>query len=616
MQYVVRRGRGGDTSPESDENQITSPLLRDHHVDTADEGLAGTNNSGAEYAHDARDGGVATNRTTSHNDGNMGTGGGGSARRGLGVGLRSILGTTSNKGKGSLLTSHSTKARRSPPPVRNDSRQHGAAVGGAMAHNDDHTEGSPHTTPSTMHSPGFWWAWAGFFVLGTVNNLPYVIVASAADAIVKRYCVENLIGAITWANVAFGFIAKGLNAGFLLGTPYKARIWGMVTVMCGGLVVVAFSESFPLALAGIVLAGAACSFGEGVLLGYLKLFDDVLVNGWSSGTGMAGVGGAALYLAYVGAGLSIKMIFLCTLPWMGAYLAAFHLLCEPNRVRERVAVAHTADSRVVVGHVQDHDIERHVADDGVGVAMADETTTTTTSSTRHHRQPNDESRSGSVLDPLSAPSSFWTKFKRCLGHCGFLTTNLCFVYIFEYVISAGLAAKVLRKDAGCRLDNEQGCTAIVGCTWHNNTGNNHCGNGAGDGRCSASEFDILNAYAIFSFCYQAGVLVSRSSLQVFPIARVEVLTVLQGINLVVWLLQARYKMIANVRLLFALMFFVGLLGGASYVNVFHQLLKRRQIPDGDREFTIQLAALFGPTLGITLAAILILVLDQTVLSDA
>ena len=135
----------------------------------------------------------------------------------------------------------------------------------------------------------------------------------------------------------------------------------------------------------------------------------------------------------------------------------------------------------------------------------------------------------------------------------------------------------------------------------------HCTHVAGATMCR---------YAIFSFCYQAGVLVSRSSLQVFPIARVEVLTVLQGINLVVWLLQARYKMIANVRLLFALMFFVGLLGGASYVNVFHQLLKRRQIPDGDREFTIQLAALFVPTLGITLAAILILVLDQTVLSDA
>jgi hypothetical protein len=40
--------------------------------------------------------------------------------------------------------------------------------------------------------------------------------------------------AITWANVAFGFLAKGLNAGLLLGTPYPLRIWGMVAVMSIG----------------------------------------------------------------------------------------------------------------------------------------------------------------------------------------------------------------------------------------------------------------------------------------------------------------------------------------------------------------------------------------------
>ena len=41
----------------------------------------------------------------------------------------------------------------------------------------------------------------------------------------NRYCVENLIGAITWANVAMGFIAKSTNAWLLLGTSYVARVW-------------------------------------------------------------------------------------------------------------------------------------------------------------------------------------------------------------------------------------------------------------------------------------------------------------------------------------------------------------------------------------------------------
>ena len=66
----------------------------------------------------------------------------------------------------------------------------------------------------------FWARWVGFFILGTVNNLPYVIVGSAAKAIAGHYCALNLIGAVTWANVAMGFVAKGCNATFLLSTPY------------------------------------------------------------------------------------------------------------------------------------------------------------------------------------------------------------------------------------------------------------------------------------------------------------------------------------------------------------------------------------------------------------
>ena len=76
--------------------------------------------------------------------------------------------------------------------------------------------------------------------------------------------------------------------------------------------------------------------------------DTVLVNAWSSGTGMAGVGGSALYLGYVsamqqlpsrllpspkearaaapqvGLGLDFKRTFLATIPWMLLYLLSFH----------------------------------------------------------------------------------------------------------------------------------------------------------------------------------------------------------------------------------------------------------------------------------------------------
>ena len=97
------------------------------------------------------------------------------------------------------------------------------------------------------------------------------------------------------------------------------------------------------------------------------------------------------------------------------------------------------------------------------------------------------------------------------------------------------------------------------------------------------------------------------------IERVELLTLAQAANAVLWTLQAYFKAVGSLPLLFAGMVFVGLLGGASYVNVFHLLLKDPKIPEADREFTIQIAAVFGPTLGITLSSLTILLFDNTFL---
>ena len=104
-----------------------------------------------------------------------------------------------------------------------------------------------------------------------------------------------------------------------------------------------------------VVVGGASSFGErsgcgflvladacSVVLGYMRMFPPKLVNSWASGTGLAGVGGSALYLLYSALGLSIEFVtpidlrlsqlrrvsFLATLPWVLVYLAAFFLMLD------------------------------------------------------------------------------------------------------------------------------------------------------------------------------------------------------------------------------------------------------------------------------------------------
>ena len=103
-----------------------------------------------------------------------------------------------------------------------------------------------------------------------------------------------------------------------------------------------------------------------------------------------------------------------------------------------------------------------------------------------------------------------------------------------------------------------------------------------------------NAYEILSFCYQLGVLVSRSSISFVQVRRIELLSLAQTVNFVVWFAQAYFHFLP-LPLQFALMVWVGLMGGGMYVNVFY-LLQRSDagaavaVAKEDRELAINLVA--------------------------
>ena len=83
------------------------------------------------------------------------------------------------------------------------------------------------------------------------------------------------------------------------------------------------------------------------------------------------------------------------------------------------------------------------------------------------------------------------------------------------------------------------------------------------------EFVYANAYIIFNFCYQLGVFVSRSSLSVLQVRRIWIITTLQLGFFLFFLLNSALGLCGNIYLLFSLMVFVGLMGGASFVNVIY-----------------------------------------------
>ena len=218
--------------------------------------------------------------------------------------------------------------------------------------------------------------WVCFFLLGTINNLSYVVVNSAAKSLADSFGDGDLIGAIVWANVAFGigsqtsdtdaattrereqastrsrrvslccclFVlsVRFLNTFALLDTKVTHRVLAscVLCVLGIGGVAVGTMISFWFCLVAVVLVGCFSSLGESVLLGFLREFDPALMGAWSSGTGMAGILGTLSYLLmYSVIGLSNRTIFISLLPFTLVYWAAFRYVSRTHRRRQKAAAA-------------------------------------------------------------------------------------------------------------------------------------------------------------------------------------------------------------------------------------------------------------------------------------
>ncbi|ESO99402.1 hypothetical protein LOTGIDRAFT_113507, partial [Lottia gigantea] len=105
-------------------------------------------------------------------------------------------------------------------------------------------------------------------------------------------------------------------------------------------------------------------------------------------------------------------------------------------------------------------------------------------------------------------------------------------------------------------------------------------------------------YRWYQVDYQIGVFLSRSSVNLLQIKKLWILPLLQLVNMAVLLSQVFYRYIPNVWIIFAIVLFEGLLGGAAYVNTFYRM--SIEIPAEHREFSLGAASL-GDTIGIAVA---------------
>jgi hypothetical protein len=182
---------------------------------------------------------------------------------------------------------------------------------------------------------------------------------------------------------------------------------------------------FWLALISIMLIGAASALGESVVLGFLKLYPAALTGAWSSGTGMAGVGGSAFYLILSVAGLSNAAIFGIQAPFAVIYVAVFVWMVQRP----------------------------------IGISAAPRTRSTVSLDVA--------SASDSGQTPLFAETKK-QRYSRVFSLVVYYAVHLSLVYFFEYVVSGEctwLSADGALYEIGCWFLDPLACVWLAVHSW-------------------------------------------------------------------------------------------------------------------------------------------------------
>ena len=108
------------------------------------------------------------------------------------------------------------------------------------------------------------------FLLGAINNLPYVVGVASANIIAGSE--PTYLGLVLWANTLSGLFARFINTGLAAkSVPYTVNFTINCCAMLGGLLGCAFAPNFWVSLVSVFFIGFSSSFGESVLLCYLAI---------------------------------------------------------------------------------------------------------------------------------------------------------------------------------------------------------------------------------------------------------------------------------------------------------------------------------------------------------
>jgi len=312
-------------------------------------------------------------------------------------------------------------------------------------------------------------------------------------------------------------------------------------------------------MAGVMLASLSCGGGELSFLGLTHYYGHFSLAAWASGTGGAGVFGAALYLAtttWIGLSERTSLLVFSFLPVV--MIVSFFVILPHGPLKdsslkaagyEAVDSTESADIRP-----EDEEDSRLAEHDGL-LSIPENRNVVTSSST-------------------SPSSQTLQRFKANLRRARSLfipyMLPLLFVYVAEYTINQGVAPTLLFP-----LD-------------------------------SSPFHQYRSFYPTYNAIYQTGVFISRTSIAFLRVRHLYTPSLLQVLNLLLLTLHALFNFIPSVWLIFAIIFWEGILGGLVYANTFAEISDN--VPILDREFSLG-ATSVSDSAGICIAAFLSMVFE-------
>ncbi|SPO05109.1 probable Protein BTN1 [Cephalotrichum gorgonifer] len=394
-----------------------------------------------------------------------------------------------------------------------------------------------------------------FWLFGLINNVLYVIILSAAQDLVGSDVPK---GVVLLADVLPSFFTKLVAPYFIHRVPYWIRIFVFISLSAGGMLLVALTpaeKSVATKMVGVVMASLSSGGGELSFLGLTHYYGQMSLAGWGSGTGAAGLVGAGLYVLmtdWVGFSVRTTLLFSACLP--SVMFVSFFGILPHGPLRGAGAGVKGYESLPAEQDLEDEDVESLPRGAASSALLAPGPSAAATAYSTHGHE----------------TSSFRSKLRRARSLMIPYMAPLLLVYIAEYTINQGVTPTLLFP-------------------------------------LESTPFSALREfYPFYGFLYQLGVFISRSSTPFVRIRSLYVPSFLQAGNLGVLVLQAMFFYMPSIYIVFAVIFWEGLLGGAVYVNCFANILE--EVPAADREFSLG-ATSVSDSAGICIAGLLSILIE-------